>query len=214
MLGEGEQENNRPENPAAENDAAGNEAAESQLTENRMGAANPAPQNGLEGLEDLEIDADMAALLAQLSENEEGPTAPPEPASPAEKKNASSGSPTARRPQPPSAEERESLPTVSPAQFMPLDQAAPQPAANNIDLILDVALRVTVELGRATMSIREVLELGPGSVVELDRLAGEPVDILVNDHLIARGEVVVVDENFGVRVTEIITPAKRLASLR
>ena len=70
-------------------------------------------------------------------------------------------------------------------------------------------MRVSVELGRSSMSVEEILSLGPGSVVELNKLAGEPVDILVNDHLIARGEVVVVDENFGVRVTEIVSTHKR-----
>lgn len=75
-----------------------------------------------------------------------------------------------------------------------------------LDLILDVTMRVSVELGRASLTVQEILALGPGSVVELDKLAGEPVDILVNDRLIARGEVVMVDENFGVRVTEIVAP--------
>jgi flagellar motor switch protein FliN len=89
------------------------------------------------------------------------------------------------------------------------DASAPQP----IDLIMDVSMRVTVELGRSTMTVEEILELGPGSVVELNKLAGEPVDILVNDRLIARGEVVVVDENFGVRVTEIISPRKRASAM-
>ena len=78
-----------------------------------------------------------------------------------------------------------------------------------IDLIMDVTMRVTVELGRSAMAVEDLLQLGPGSVVELNKLAGEPVDILVNESLIARGEVVVVDENFGVRVTEIVSPLQR-----
>lgn len=166
---------------------------------------------GIEGLDVDADDADMEALLATLSDGEARPTAKgdssPEPEPP-----AASGPAISRRP--PAGAHRGDAPTVSPAQFLPFEQTGPAPAAGNLNLILEVALRVTVELGRATMSIREVLELGPGSVVELDRLAGEPVDILVNDHLIARGEVVVVDESFGVRVTEIVTPAKRLASLK
>ncbi len=84
----------------------------------------------------------------------------------------------------------------------PLEAAAPQP----LDLILDVSMRVSVELGRSTLTVQEILALGPGSVIELDKLAGEPVDILVNDRLIGRGEVVMVEENFGVRVTEILSP--------
>lgn len=101
---------------------------------------------------------------------------------------------------------------VHPAEFIPL--TANEPAnSSNIELLLDVILKVNVELGRSTMAVRDILNLGPGSVVELDRMAGEPVDVSINGTLIARGEVVVVDEKFGVRVTEIVTPANRLASL-
>lgn len=102
---------------------------------------------------------------------------------------------------------------VKPAQFEPFGAPHAADRSRNIDLLLDVSLRVSVELGRTTMTIRDILALGQGSVVELDKLAGEPVDILVNDTLIARGEVVVVDEKFGVRVTEIVSPSKRVASL-
>ncbi len=99
---------------------------------------------------------------------------------------------------------------VHPLRFPPLPESEPTTTlARPIDLIMDVTMRVTVELGRSSMSVEEVLQLGPGSVVELNKLAGEPVDILVNDRLIARGEVVVVDENFGVRVTEIVSPLQR-----
>jgi flagellar motor switch protein FliN len=77
---------------------------------------------------------------------------------------------------------------------------------NNIDLLMDVFLRVTVELGRTRMQLRQVLELQQGSVVELDRLAGDPVDVYVNERLLARGEVIVVDDKFGVRITELIAP--------
>ena len=76
--------------------------------------------------------------------------------------------------------------------------------ATNIDLLMDVTLKVTVELGRTQMMLRQVLELQNGSVIELDRLAGDPVDIFVNERLIARGEVVVVDDKFGVKITELI----------
>jgi flagellar motor switch protein FliN/FliY len=80
-------------------------------------------------------------------------------------------------------------------------------------MLLDVPLRVTVELGRTRMKIRDVLSLVPGSIVELEKLAGEPVDILVNGKEIARGEVVVIDEEFGVRITDIASRAKRLKKL-
>ena len=77
---------------------------------------------------------------------------------------------------------------------------------SNIDLFLDVSLRVTVELGRTRMKLAQILELQHGSVVELDRLAGDPVDIFVNDRMVAHGEVVVVDDKFGVRITEMLSP--------
>ncbi|MBQ9442140.1 MAG: flagellar motor switch phosphatase FliY [Selenomonadaceae bacterium] len=102
---------------------------------------------------------------------------------------------------------------VSPAQFMPLSMEPIQVNEANIGLILDVPLQVTVELGRTKKSIKEVLELSNGSIVELDKLAGEPVEIQVNGHFLAKGEVVVIDENFGVRITEIATPAERAARL-
>ena len=75
-----------------------------------------------------------------------------------------------------------------------------------LDLLLDVSMQVSAELGRCQMTVEEILSISPGSVVELDKLAGEPVDVLINDRLIARGEVVMVDENFGVRITEILSP--------
>lgn len=90
------------------------------------------------------------------------------------------------------------------ARFAPLPEAESPYSRNGIDLLAGLRMNVTVELGRTELTVAEVLGLGPGSVVELDRLAGEPVDILVNDRLIARGEVVVVDENFGVRVVEVV----------
>ena len=77
--------------------------------------------------------------------------------------------------------------------------------SNNIDLLMDVSMRVTVELGRTRMQLAQILELQHGSVVELDRLAGDPVDVFVNDCMVARGEVVVVDDKFGVRITEMIS---------
>jgi flagellar motor switch protein FliN/FliY len=89
-----------------------------------------------------------------------------------------------------------------------------RPAGGNIALLLDVPLKLTVELGRTTKLVKEILALAPGSVVELDKLAGEPVHILVNEKLIAKGEVVVIDENFGVRITEIINPEERLQAVQ
>ncbi|MFK9090544.1 flagellar motor switch phosphatase FliY [Bacillus salipaludis] len=85
--------------------------------------------------------------------------------------------------------------------------------AGNIDMLFDIPLGITVELGRTEMQIRKILELGPGAVIQLDKLAGEPVDILANHKLIAKGEVVVIEENFGVRITDIINPIDRLTKM-
>jgi len=86
--------------------------------------------------------------------------------------------------------------------------------ARNLNMLLDIPLQVTVELGRTKHSVREILQLTSGSIIELNRLAGEPVDILVNNRLIAKGEVVVIDENFGVRITDIISQTERINNLR
>ena len=103
---------------------------------------------------------------------------------------------------------------VHPVQFMPLAPELPSvDQAHGIELLMDVALEVSVELGRSHMSIGEILALRTGSVIELDKLAGEPVDVSVNGTLIARGEVVVVDEKFGVRITEVVSRARRLATV-
>ena len=102
---------------------------------------------------------------------------------------------------------------VSPAQFAPLSTEPVQINEANIGLILDVPLQITVELGRTKKTIKEILDLSTGSIVELDKLAGEPVEIQVNGHFLAKGEVVVIDENFGVRITEIASPAERAAHL-
>lgn len=99
---------------------------------------------------------------------------------------------------------------VQPAQFAPLQPIDPIRGQDNLDLILDVPLHVSVELGKAKKTIKEILELGPGSVIELDRLAGEPVDMIVNGKLVAKCEVVVINETFGIRITDIIQPSERM----
>ena len=88
------------------------------------------------------------------------------------------------------------------------------PQARRLELLLDVPLDLSVELGRTRMSIQDLLNLSPGSVIELDKIAGEPLDILVNDRLVARGEAVVVNDKFGVRITDIVSPSERIARLR
>ncbi len=89
-----------------------------------------------------------------------------------------------------------------------------QQAKRDIEFLLDIPVDITVQLGRSRMIIKELLQLGQGSVVELEKLAGEPMEILANNRLIARGEVVVVNEKFGVRLTDIISPTDRLTSLK
>lgn len=104
---------------------------------------------------------------------------------------------------------------VQQAQFATFEQPKMTEAeARNLNMLLDIPLQVTVELGRTKHSVKEILQLASGSIIELDRLAGEPVDILVNNRLIAKGEVVVIDENFGVRITDIISQKERINNLR
>jgi flagellar motor switch protein FliN/FliY len=88
------------------------------------------------------------------------------------------------------------------------------PPIQSLDFILDIPLKITAELGRNKMTVRDILQLAQGSVIELSKFAGEPLEILVNDKLIARGEVVVVNEKFGVRLTDIISPVERIEQLR
>lgn len=106
----------------------------------------------------------------------------------------------------------------APAPKASAPAAAPSAAAldvpeGNLEVLLDVPLEVVVELGRTDLQIKEILSLAPGSVVELNRMAGEPINIMVNGKLVARGEVVVIDENFGVKITHIISPMERLSQL-
>ena len=103
-------------------------------------------------------------------------------------------------------------PTPTPPAFNIFADTEDNPE-RNLDLLLDIPLEVSVELGRVTMLIRELLEVGTGSIVELQKAAGEPVEVLVNGRLIARGEVVVVEDNFAVRITEILSPAERIQRL-
>jgi flagellar motor switch protein FliN len=109
--------------------------------------------------------------------------------------------------------DEESAP-VKKADFQQLTPSDEIGGKENIERLLDVGLNVSVELGRKSMKIREILGLGPGKIIELDKLAGEPVDLLVNGKLLAKGEVVVVDENFGVRITELVDPIDRIKMLR
>ncbi len=173
---------------------------------------------------DMEIDqVDTVSMSFVMREREAGllseemtaRMAPPEqqapPASP-RKEPAPTASP-AQRLQPAPSRPASQPVDVRPAEFAPLTQAEEIAAPGNLELILDIPVSVTVELGRTSRTIGEVLGLGPGSVLELEKMAGEPVDVLVNGKLVAHGEVVVIDESFGVRVSEIVSKAERIRSI-
>ncbi len=110
----------------------------------------------------------------------------------------------------------EELQGVMEMELDPLENHSPEPGMpvpTNLDFILDIPMEVSVELGRSKMLISDLLQLGQGSVIELTKLAGEPLEVLVNQKLIARGEVVVVNEKFGVRLTDIVSPTERVKRL-
>ncbi len=101
-----------------------------------------------------------------------------------------------------------------PADFPPLEQSVTKGSPNAVDFILDIPLQLSVRIGSTRMLIRDLLQLGQGSVIELDKLAGEPMEVLVNGKLVARGEAVVVNEKLGVRLTDVISPAERVRHLQ
>ncbi|UUX94890.1 flagellar motor switch protein FliN [Aquabacterium sp. J223] len=103
--------------------------------------------------------------------------------------------------------------SVAPAAFTNFSNTVTPGAGNDINMILDIPVQLTVELGRTRIPIKHILQLAQGSVVELDAMAGEPMDVLVNGYLIAQGEVVVVNDKFGIRLTDIVTPSERMRRL-
>lgn len=100
------------------------------------------------------------------------------------------------------------------ANFTPLEETASGAPPQNLDFILDIPLQISVQLGSTRMLIKDLLQLSQGSVIELDKLAGEPMEILVNNRLIARGEVVVINEKFGIRLTDVVSPVERIKQLK
>jgi flagellar motor switch protein FliN/FliY len=103
--------------------------------------------------------------------------------------------------------------SVAPAEFTKFAPTPPGAAGNDLNMILDIPVQLTVELGRTRIPIKHILQLAQGSVVELETMAGEPMDVLVNGFLIAQGEVVVVNDKFGIRLTDIVTPSERMRRL-
>lgn len=118
-------------------------------------------------------------------------------------------------PAPPAVEAPKSpQPQLRPAAFAPIAPSAEAAGApGNLDFVLDLPLHVSVEIGRTRMVIKDLIQLGQGSVIELDKLAGEPMEVYVNEKLVARGEVVVVNEKFGIRLTDIVSPIERIKQL-
>jgi flagellar motor switch protein FliN/FliY len=166
-----------------------------------------------------ELSAHIVALQALSSEVASTPAPAPTPVAPhaQEFKSAAPGRPATAGPAAAPAPGgngggQSSLPAnVRQAQLPELVAGPAGHSGYNIDLLLGVTLQVAVEIGRTTLPIRDVLALTPGSIIELDKLAGEKVDILINGRPIAQGEVVVVDENFGVRITDVVARQQRLA---
>ncbi|MBV5111322.1 flagellar motor switch phosphatase FliY [Bacillus altitudinis] len=160
---------------------------------------------------------DLIAELTDPAEEEpvqEAPQSAPEPqqaAPQAQSAPMQQSAPPKRQAKPNPAEPV----NVAPVEFEAFSE--PQHTTSqlgNLDMLMDIPLSITVELGRTQRSVKEVLELSAGSIIELDKLAGEPVDILVNKRIVAKGEVVVIDENFGVRVTDILSQSERLSNLK
>lgn len=167
----------------------------------------------------VEFAKEMVTELNKLNkvDTEQPKTKPPE--KPANKKSEKQPNPPQQEPYPkmevPTDSHNESQVAVSAVQFNAFkEENLPVQSMPNLNLIMDVGLQLTVELGKTSKKIKDILELSVGSIIELDKLAGEPVDVLVNGKLLAKGEVVVIDENFGVRITEIISPEERVKNLR
>jgi flagellar motor switch protein FliN/FliY len=163
---------------------------ETEADESELSAAETSAADNIIGEEDL------AAMLGSLGSEEEAGHAPAEP----DMMGGGGGGTGA-------------APGAVGSPFAPFPAGGQENLPRGLELILDIPLDVTVELGRVRMLIKDVLELASGSIVELDRVAGEPVDLLVNGRLVAKGEVVVIEDNFGIRITEIISPADRVAGL-
>jgi len=165
-------------------------AGEAEATPDAAPAESPSPENaaaaGGGDADEIDVEAAMLKLLEELPQAEDKP-AP-------EDINFDSAS-------------------VSRAEFQQLQAPVAASATQNIELLMDVDLPISIELGRTRMSIADILSLGPGSVIELNKLAGEPVDLLVGHKVVARGEVVIVDENLGMRITQLMTPEERSRSI-
>ncbi len=186
-------------------DSAADQAAEETPSEDDSGNEEAdAPDEG-GGESDPSIEKTAEQAMAELAEIEADPDAADLGAAIGALRDPEMGGEVSDDPD---------APVAQPVEFPELAGSAEQSQGRSIDMLMDVKLPISIELGRTSMPISEILALGSGSVVELDKLAGEPVDLLVNNKIIAHGEVVVVDENFGIRITGLVTPEERLNSLK
>ncbi|MGS2742038.1 flagellar motor switch protein FliN [Halomonas sp. LS-001] len=154
---------------------------------------------------DQHAPSDTDSQNASGMDEEEDPWA----AAMAEQQSAEENAPAAEDPAPEPPKAREASGDV----FPPLSQSTSHGSARDLEMIMDIPVKLTVELGRTKLTIKQLLELAQGSVIELEGLAGEPMDILINGYLIAQGEVVVIEDKYGIRITEIITPSERIHKL-
>ena len=210
------------ENPAAENGNTETDLSETMVSEG-LGAddleAEMATQMAAESLgsDDDDLEAQMAAAMAADDDDSSGlgDEAPDEEDLEAQMAAAMGGGLDDNDDLLSAfADETGSGSTpVQPVSFAQLSPSEEKSEKGNIERLMDVGLNLSVELGRKEMQVKEILSLGPGKIIELDKLTGEPVDLLVNGKLLAKGEVVVVDENFGVRITELIDPVDRIKLL-
>jgi len=170
-------------------------------------AVNPAAP---EEEEDDDMARAMAEAMAEAGQPIEKDMPGDAPAPPSEAEQAAIDEAVAEAA---TAPEPEPEPEAAAAPLSPLDAQRTGEPLGNLDFILDVPLQITVTLGETRMLIKELLQLGQGSVVELEKMAGEPMDVLIGDKLVARGEVVVVNEKFGVRLTDIVSTVDRIQNL-
>lgn len=160
-----------------------------------------------------------ASLIGNIGSAPPAPAKKEEPATepqPAQQQDESKQEPQSQYSPPPQQEQRRPAEhvNVSPVEFEQLQYDISVEGSQNLDLILDVALNVSVELGRTQKTVKEILDFSTGSIIELNKLAGEAVDLMINGKLFAKGEVVVIDENFGVRILDIVSPIERVKKLQ
>jgi flagellar motor switch protein FliN/FliY len=189
--------------------------AEAMAEQEAHEATNSEPDNAQaqESDDDEDLWAAAMAEQTQASATEEKPASNTESGDkPTASSAARSGANTKPQTTPP-AEKQPEAEAAGERVFRPLEQSNQGKETRDLEMILDIPVRLSVELGRTKVTIKQLLEMAQGSVVELEGLAGEPMDILINGYLIAQGEVVVVEDKYGIRITEIVTPSERVQKL-